>query len=115
MLEEYVIKIPLPVDWTKLLLIFFFIFLSGICVLDKSESDARLKFAVAVKVGTDNFRIMVSWQARLHLNKRVKFYSLCLGNFEPGRRYVNIRFLIPAKLRSGDYIFKYSLLRPGEA
>ena len=45
MLEEYVIKIPLPVDWTKLLLIFFFIFLSGICVLDKSESDSRQKFA----------------------------------------------------------------------
>ena len=56
---------------------------------------------------------MVSWQARLHLNKRVKCYSLCLGNFELGRRYVNIGFLTPAKLRSGDYIFKYSLLRPG--
>ena len=59
--------------------------------------------------------IGVSWQARLHLNKRVKFYSLCLGNFELGRRYVNIGFLTPAKLRSGNYSFKYSLLRPGEA
>ena len=55
----------------------------------------------------------MSWQARLHLNKRVKCYSLCLGNFELGRRYVNIGFLTPAKLRSGDYSFKYSLLRPG--
>ena len=83
--------------------------------MDKSESDARLKFAVAVKVGTDNFRIMVSWQARLHLNKRVKFYSLCLGNFELGRKYVNIGFFAPVKFRNGDYSFKYSLLRPGEA
>ena len=55
----------------------------------------------------------MSWQARLHLNKRVKFYSLFLGNLELGRRYVNIGFLTPAKLRSGNYIFKYSLLRPG--
>ena len=55
----------------------------------------------------------MSWQARLHLNKRWKCYSLCLGNFELERRYVNICFLTPAKLRSGDYIFKYSLLRPG--
>ncbi len=55
----------------------------------------------------------MSWQARLCLNKRWKCYSLCLGNFELGRRYVNICFLTPAKLRSGDYTFKYSLLRPG--
>ena len=58
---------------------------------------------------------MVSWQARLHLNKRVKFYSLFLGNLELGRIHINIRFLAPVKLRSGDYSFKYSLLRPGEA
>ena len=64
---------------------------------------------------TSGIRIVVSWQARLCLNKRWKCYSLCLGNFELGRRYVNICFLTPAKLRSGDYIFKYSLLRPGEA
>ena len=57
---------------------------------------------------------MVSWQARLCLNKRWKCYSLCLGNFELGRRYVNICFLTPAKLRSGGYIFKYSLLSPSE-
>ena len=38
---------------------------------------------------------------------------LCIGNFEPGRRHINIRFLAPVKLRSGDYSFKYSLLRPG--
>ena len=43
----------------------------------------------------------------------MKCYSLCLGNFELGRRYVNIGFLTPAKLRSGDYIFKYLLSRPG--
>ena len=82
------------------------------------------------RVGADNFRvklliliplkikicimIVVSWQERLCLNKRWKCYSLCLGNFELGRRYVNICFLTPAKLRSGDYSFKYSLLRPGE-
>ena len=59
--------------------------------------------------------IGVSRQARLHLNKRVKFYSLFLGNLELGRRYVNICFLTPAKLRSGVYSFKYSLSRPGEA
>ena len=29
--------------------------------------------------------------------------------------HINICFLTPAKLRSGDYIFKYSLLSPGEA
>ena len=56
---------------------------------------------------------MVSWQARLCLNKRWKCYSLCLGNFELERRYVNICFLTPAKLRSGDYSFKYLLSRPG--
>ena len=55
----------------------------------------------------------MSWQARLCLNKRWKCYSLCLGNFELGRRYVNICFLTPAKLRSGDYSYKYSLSRPG--
>ena len=58
---------------------------------------------------------LVSWQARLCLNKRWKCYSLCLGNFELGRRYVNICFLTPAKLGNGDHIFKYWLLRPGEA
>ena len=55
----------------------------------------------------------MSWQARLHLNKRVKFYSLFLGDLELGRIHINIRFFAPAKLRSGDYSFKYSLLRPG--
>ena len=39
----------------------------------------------------------MSWQARLHLNKRVKFYSLFLGNLE---------------LVQNTY--KYSLLDPGE-
>ena len=43
----------------------------------------------------------MSWQARLHLNKRWKCYSLYLGNFESGRRYVNICFLTPAQSRSG--------------
>ena len=32
-----------------------------------------------------------------------------------GRMLINIRFQTPAKLRSGDYLFKYWLLRPGEA
>ena len=32
--------------------------------------------------------IVVSWQARLHLNKRVKFYSLFLGNLELGRIHI---------------------------
>ena len=45
--------------------------------------------------------IVVSWQARLHLNKRVKFYSLFLGNLELGRRYINICFLAPVQSRSG--------------
>ena len=40
---------------------------------------------------------------------------LCIGNFEPGRRHINICFLTPAKLGNGDYTFKYSLSRPGEA
>ena len=43
----------------------------------------------------------------------MKFYSLFLGNLELGRIHINIRFLAPVKLRSGDYSFKYSLLRPG--
>ena len=45
-MKVFVIEIiQSPVDQMKLLLIFFFIFLSGICVLDKSESDSRQKFA----------------------------------------------------------------------
>ena len=55
----------------------------------------------------------MSWQARLHLNKHVKFYSLFLGNLELGRMHINIRFFAPVKLRNGDYSFKYSLSRPG--
>ena len=55
----------------------------------------------------------MSWQARLHLNKCVKFYSLFLGNLELGRMHINIRFFAPVKLRNGDYSFKYSFLRPG--
>ena len=43
----------------------------------------------------------------------MKFYSLFLGNLELGRIHINIRFFAPVKLRSGDYSFKYSLLRPG--
>ena len=45
-LIETVIKIiQSPVGQMNLLLIFFFIYWSGICVLDKSKSDARQKFA----------------------------------------------------------------------
>ena len=55
----------------------------------------------------------MSWQARLHLNKCVKFYSLFLGNLELGRMHINIRFFAPVKLRNGDYSFKYLLSRPG--
>ena len=43
----------------------------------------------------------MSWQARLCLNKRWKCYSLCLENFELGRRYVNICFLVLVQSRSG--------------
>ena len=32
---------------------------------------------------------------------------------EAGTIHSNIRFFAPAKFRSGDYSFKYSLLRPG--
>ena len=59
--------------------------------------------------------IVVSWQARLCLNKRWKCYSLSLETFESGRMHINIRFQTPAKLGNGDHIFKYWLLRPGEA
>jgi len=34
-------------------------------------------------------------------------------NSKAGLIYSNIRFFAPVKLRSGDYSFKYSLLRPG--
>ena len=36
-------------------------------------------------------------------------------NSKAGLIHSNIYFLAPVKLRSGDYSFKYSLLRPGEA
>jgi len=33
-----------PVGWIKLLLIFFFTYISGICVIEKRKSDSRQKF-----------------------------------------------------------------------
>ena len=54
-MKVFVIEIiQSPVGWIKLLLISFFTYRSGICVLDKSESDARLKFAV-IEVETHSF------------------------------------------------------------
>ena len=45
MLEEYVIKIPLPVDWTKPLLIFVDYYISGIVRLRLNLSAANPNLA----------------------------------------------------------------------
>ena len=44
-MKVFVIEIiQSPVGWIKLLLIFFFTYRSGICVIEKRKSDSRQKF-----------------------------------------------------------------------
>ena len=90
--------------------------LSLIKAVDLEKSQAVIDLGtgagfpgIPLKIAFPNLKITLMDS----LNKRVKFYSLFLGNLELGQRYVNICFLAPVEFKSGAYTFKYLLSCPG--